>query len=153
MQMKESFAADLQVRTPLEALTGETPEISQYLDFSFYDQVWFKEYAGMEDTKLGSFLGVSHYIRSIMSYWVLPASGIPMSRTTVQKFTNLESQTEQCNKRFEVYDRDIPEIFNDVYIEGNFIDTPNNKPNIELWEDLAGDDEIFHEEFARVITN
>ena len=28
-----------------------------------------------------------------------------------------------------------------------------NKPNIELWEDLAGDDEIFHEEFARVITN
>ena len=27
-----------------------------------------------------------------------------------------------------------------------------NKPNIELWEDLAGDDEIFHEEFARVIS-
>ena len=38
-------------------------------------------------------------------------------------------------------------------IEGNFIDTPNNKPNIELWEYLAGDNEIFHEEFARVITN
>ena len=28
-----------------------------------------------------------------------------------------------------------------------------NKPNIELWEDLSGDDKIFHEEFARVITN
>ena len=28
-----------------------------------------------------------------------------------------------------------------------------NKPNIELWEDLAGDDEIFHEDFSRVITN
>ena len=28
-----------------------------------------------------------------------------------------------------------------------------NKPNIELWEYLAGDEEIFHEEFARVITN
>ena len=28
-----------------------------------------------------------------------------------------------------------------------------NKPNIELWEDLAGDDDIFHEEFARVIKN
>ena len=28
-----------------------------------------------------------------------------------------------------------------------------NKPNIELWEDLAGDNEIFHEEFVRVITN
>ena len=28
-----------------------------------------------------------------------------------------------------------------------------NKPNIELWEDLASDDKIFHEEFAIVITN
>ena len=28
-----------------------------------------------------------------------------------------------------------------------------NKPNIELWEDLAGDDGIFHEEFARGIPN
>ena len=28
-----------------------------------------------------------------------------------------------------------------------------NKLNIELWEDLAGNNEIFHEEFARVITN
>ena len=55
-----------------------------------------------------------------------------MSRTTVQRITNLESETEQCKKRFEVYDRAIADIFNEVYIEGNFIDTPRNKPNIEL---------------------
>ena len=28
-----------------------------------------------------------------------------------------------------------------------------NKPNIKLWDELTGDDEIFHEKFARVITN
>ena len=33
------------------------------------------------------------------------------------------------------------------------MDTPNNKPNIELWEDLVGDDKILHKKFARVITN
>ena len=76
-----------------------------------------------------------------------------MSRTTVQQVTNLESQTEQCKKRFEVYNIYIADRFNEVYIEGNFIDTPNNKTNIELWEDLAGDDEIFHEELSRVIPN
>ena len=37
--------------------------------------------------------------------------------------------------------------------KGYFIDTPNNKLNIKLWEDLTGDDKIFHEEFASVITN
>ena len=76
-----------------------------------------------------------------------------MSRSTVQQVTNLESQIEQCNKRFEVYCRSIAGMFNEVYIGGNFIDTPKNKPNIELWEYFASDDEIFREEFARVIKN
>ena len=130
IQITALFTANLQRSTLLEALTGETPDISQYLDFGFYDRVWFKEDAGLGETKLGRFLGVSHHIGSLMSYWVFPASGIPMSRTTVQQVTNLESQTEQCKKRFELYDRGIAEIFNEVYIEANFIDTPNNKPNI-----------------------
>ena len=47
MQKTASFAEDLQGRTQLEALTGETPDIYQYLDFGFYDQVWFKEDAGV----------------------------------------------------------------------------------------------------------
>ena len=127
-----SSAVDLQGRTPLEALTGETPDISQYLDFGFYNRVWFKEDAGLGDTKLGRFLGVSHHIGSHMSYWILSASGIPMYSTTVQKVTNLESQTEQCKKSFEMYDRSIAERFNEVHIEGKFINSPNNKPNIEL---------------------
>ena len=84
--------------TLLYELTVETPDISKYLDFGFYDRVWFKEDAGLVDTKLGRFLRVSHHIGSLMSYWIFPASGIPMSSITVQRFTNLESQTEQCKK-------------------------------------------------------
>ena len=71
MQITASFAANLQSRTPLGALTGETPDISQYLDFGLYDQVWFKEYAGLGKTKLAIFLGVSHQVGYLMSYWVL----------------------------------------------------------------------------------
>ena len=52
-----------------------------------------------------------------------------------------------------MYYRAIADRFNKVYIEGKLIDTPNNIHNIELWENLAGYDGIFHEEFARVITN
>ena len=137
----------------MEALNGETPDTSQYLYLGFYYRVWFKEDARLGKTKPGRFFGVSHNIGYIMSYWVLPAIGITMSITTVQRVTNLEPQTEQFKKRFEVYNRSIADRLNEVYIEGKFIDTPNNKPNIELWEDLAGDDKILHEEFARGITN
>ena len=34
-------------RTPLEEVTGKTPDISEYLDFGFYDYVWFRENAGL----------------------------------------------------------------------------------------------------------
>ena len=95
MQITVSFEAYLQGSTSLEALTGDTPDISQYLDFGFYNRVWFKEHAGLGETKLGRFLGVSHQMGSLMSYWVLPASGILMSIPTVQRITNLESQTEK----------------------------------------------------------
>ena len=36
IQITASFSAYLKGRTPLEALTGETPDISQYLYFGFY---------------------------------------------------------------------------------------------------------------------
>ena len=70
MQITASFAADLHGRTLLEALNGETPDISLYLYFCFYVRVWFKEDAELGETKLGIFLGVSHHIGSLVSYWV-----------------------------------------------------------------------------------
>ena len=88
MQITALFASDLQVRTPLEVLTGETPYISQFLDFGFYDRVWFKEDSGIGDTKLRRFLGVSHSVGSLMRYLVLPYIGIPITQTTVQRVTN-----------------------------------------------------------------
>ena len=153
MQLTASFAANLQGRKPLEALTGETPDISQYLDFGFYDQVWLKEDSGLGEIKLGRFLGVSKQVGSLMSYWVLPASGIPVSRTSVQRVTNLESQTEQCQRRFKIYDQQIAERFNEKYNDVDYLQNNNEKPDIEQWQELAGDDEIFYEELARVITN
>ena len=88
MQLTASTAGKLQGRTPLELLTGETPDISEYLDFGWYDRVWYKEDAGLRETKLGRFLGPLHKVGSLTSYWVLPKSCIPISRTTVQCVTH-----------------------------------------------------------------
>ena len=53
MQRTASDAGDLRGRTSLEKVTGETPEISEYIDFGFYDHCWYRENAGMGETKLG----------------------------------------------------------------------------------------------------
>ena len=40
MQRNAGSAAYLHCRTSLEEVTGETPEISEYLDFAFYGWSW-----------------------------------------------------------------------------------------------------------------
>ena len=104
MQLTSSMAGTFQGRTPLEFLTEETPNISEYLDFVWYDRVWYKEDAGLGETKLGRFLGPSRKLVSLMSSWELPKSDISISRTTVQRVTHFETQTDTNRQRFEHYD-------------------------------------------------
>ena len=59
-------------RTPLEYITGETPGISEYLDFKFYDWVTYRSNAGLGELYIGRWLGVSHKVGHAMSYWILP---------------------------------------------------------------------------------
>ena len=43
---------------PLDNITGETEDISDYLDFGFYDRVWFHENSELGERGLGRWLGV-----------------------------------------------------------------------------------------------
>jgi hypothetical protein len=79
MRMTASYAGRLEGQTPLEAITGETPNISEYLDFGFYDLVWFMTNDGIGETELGRFLDISHSVGLLMGYYVLPKSGVPVS--------------------------------------------------------------------------
>jgi hypothetical protein len=40
-------------RTPMEQVTGETPGISEYLDFGSYNWVWFKDNARLGENCIG----------------------------------------------------------------------------------------------------
>ena len=72
MVRTEINAGKLNGRTPLEFVTGETVDISEFLDFESYDRVWFKQDAGFGETKLGRWIGVAYGYGSLMNYWVLP---------------------------------------------------------------------------------
>ena len=75
MHMTAGSEVSLQYRTSLEEATGETTDISEYLDFEFYDWCWYNDNTSLKDTKLVKFLGVSHLVGRIMSYWVIAANG------------------------------------------------------------------------------
>jgi hypothetical protein len=47
-------------QTPLEIITGETPDITEYLDFEFYDWVQYRTNAGLGEVESSRWIGVSH---------------------------------------------------------------------------------------------
>ena len=120
MRLTVRHSGKLQVRTPLEYMTGEMPDISEYLDFGWYDRFWYKEDAGLGETKIGGFLVPSHQVGSLMSYWIQPASDIPLPRTTVKRIMYLETCTNANKSRFKVFEDAIQEQYHENYNEATF---------------------------------
>jgi len=82
-------------RTPIKLLTGEIPDITEYLDFSPYEWVTYKKNEGLGEPHIARWLGVSHRIGPLMSYWVIPESEISISYTTVQPVSKIDKQTDE----------------------------------------------------------
>ena len=77
-----------QQRTGIEMVTGETPDISDWIDFEFYDRVvWYYDQKKIEidgsGHRLARGLGVAHRIDSDLCYWLLRESGKIIAPTTV----------------------------------------------------------------------
>ena len=99
-------------RSGYEIVTGRTPDISEYLDFDFYDLVWYWRSAhpslSEHDRELARWMGVAHRVGSDMCYWLMPVSGVPVVNTTVQHVTaedlrnpDLQSRVDDFNTRLE----------------------------------------------------
>jgi hypothetical protein len=148
--LTSNSARGLDGQCPLERVTGETVDISEYLDFGFYDWVWYRDNAGLGITKLGRWLGVSHQIGTLMSFWVLTPTGMVLSRTTVQRVTNLELQLEENKVKCAAFTTVITtQLGNNDFIpvneDGDLV-TPDD------WNDPLYNDE-FIEEYGRTIND
>ena len=136
-------------RTSIEIITGETPDISEYIDFGFYDWVTYRSNAGLGELSIGRWLGVSHKIGQLMSYWILTKHGKVISCTTVQRLTQLEQQTDEWQTRMKKYDTDIVARIENV---NNVLLNVNDAPQ---WNRLTTDeyDADFIEEYVNRISD
>ena len=127
-----------------------TPDISEFLDFGFYDWCWYSDAFGMAETKLGRWLGVSHQVGSLISYWLLADKCKVISRTTVQRVTNLKMQEDMNKSWAQAFDQAIRERINDSahYI----IDGGKNEPK-DWATHLLDTDGDFQDEFNNVISH
>ena len=82
------------------------------MDFSFYSYVTFKENAGLGDSILAKFLGVSHKIGNSISYCVLKTNNKVLSRSIVQPILKEELHTGQFLTKTNIYDDELNPILN-----------------------------------------
>ena len=148
ISLTHSSAGLMTSGVPREYITGETEDISEYLDFGFYEKVWYKENAGLGPELPGRWLGVSHNTGRLMCYHILAQSGAIISRTTVQRVTNLEKEKEEIKEIFTRYDEDI---HSKLKCESRGYE--GSKPDPKDWSDLFEEDEDFKEEFNKIFND
>ena len=88
-------------------LTGETVNIYKYLNFGFYDKVWFKYTAVLYPSKPGRWLGISHTTGRFICYHILTQTRKVISRSTVQRVNNLNFSTDNLKETFWLFDAKI----------------------------------------------
>ena len=108
-------------------------------------QLW---HAGLGERLLGRWLGVSHRVSSLMSYWILTKTGARISQTTVQRVTNLEAEVDENKQLFQEFNNEVTQRLRDGDMPAE-----GNKPNPEDWADMFEHDEDFQREFDRVINS
>ncbi len=130
-------------RTPYEAVTGNTPDISEFLYFSWYQPIYYYDPSNFpEDRELiGRFLGVAHNIGQALCFWILPKSGRPIARTTVRPITEAELQTNDVQQELKSFNASIDRKIGDHLLsEGDLSFTIDSEELQRALEDVADDD-------------
>jgi hypothetical protein len=126
-------------RTGLEIVTGETPDISEWVDFEFYDRVWFYDHKKIEmdstGRRLARWLGIAHRVGSDLCYWLLLPSGKVLARTTVQHVTREDFLNEDVKMQVNQFDEQIEDRLND----DNFVVNDENVANFFLEDETLID--------------
>lgn len=102
-------------RTPLERITGDTPDISEYIDFGFFDLVYYWDNPkAVEKEQIGWWVGVAHDVGSLLCYWILDEKGHVKARTTVQHIPDNDRLKPDIKKRIEEADKAMRERLDDT---------------------------------------
>ena len=111
MQRTSTQEGESRVTFPLHGGTGKKPNISECLYFDFYYYVSYKYNDGLGMTDIGRWLGISHRVGGLMSYWILTQKRTVISRPTFQHITNLEKETYGSKASVKEFNTEISRCF------------------------------------------
>ncbi len=78
--------------TPHEMISGNTPDITEYTEFAWYEPIFYYDDLPFSDSKhtIARWVGVAHRVGQALCYWLFTRTGQVTARTSVQKLTDIE---------------------------------------------------------------
>jgi hypothetical protein len=123
-------------QTPQAIITGETPDISRFAEFLFYQWIkWFDQDVAMaeDQEKYGRYLGPSRDVGSIMTSKILNDKGNSLYRLTFRALTQDKLDSQKEKSLWDKFDGKIAKVLGDAF---NPNDIPEDEtPEYELYED------------------
>ncbi|KAI2501062.1 Reverse transcriptase (RNA-dependent DNA polymerase) [Fragilaria crotonensis] len=105
-----------QQRTGIELITGETPDISEWLDFEFYDRVWYYDQKKIEidgsGRRLARWLGLRIESEVTLLLAVARVRKV-IARTTVQHVVREDYLNDDIRREIERFDQVVNERLSD----------------------------------------
>jgi hypothetical protein len=95
---------------------GHTPDISSLSEYDFYEPVYYYDPGDFPSPKLhiGRWLGEAVNIGQAMTYYILPPSGIPIVRSTVQPIPKEEKARDEVREELRRLDTAIQDKLGDT---------------------------------------
>ena len=100
---------NLSGRTPHEAVMGYTPDISELVEFEWYQWVWYNDPASTDRIQLGRWLGPAHNAGQGLAYYVLNDKGEVVMRSTVIPINHPDLSNPAVQERQKSFDKKIEE--------------------------------------------
>lgn len=97
-------------RVPTEIVDGNTPDISEYVQFDWYQYVWYHDPAVQfpnDSKRLARWIGVAHDVGNPLTFWILPESCRVIARSTVWSLTEDETADPIVQSRMAELDLSI----------------------------------------------
>jgi hypothetical protein len=125
-------------RTPYEIVTGNTPDISEWAEFGWYEPVYQYQDVPFPQTKrvIARWLGVAHHVGQALCYWILTETGQVLARTSIQKLTHDELRSPATITELAQFDEKVQTKLGKPIME-----ITDENPNSCL-QDIIEDEEV-----------
>ena len=103
-------------RSGYEIIFGHTPDISEYVEFGFYDYCWYWDTPQSyphEKKNIGRWLGVAHRVGQSMVYYIMNTNGKVIARSTATPLELADYDVKETQERMKELDAVIESSIGD----------------------------------------